>query len=126
MRKDLPWLREIGNAYLARLFPDAPAAVAGNDAASAHEDAPAPDCDTAPACCEAAGLGGEVEGTAGGGEPAAAQDPNKFCWRCKTPEPAVELRVCKGCNRVRFHKIFLSHKKLILLLNKAMFAGALL
>ena len=31
---------------------------------------------------------------------ARGYDPEKICWLCLKPEHAVELRVCRGCNRV--------------------------
>ena len=48
----------------------------------------------------AAGSGGG--GGGGGGDPAVATDPKKYCWNCKTSDHAAKLRVCSGCNRVRY------------------------
>ena len=54
---------------------------------------------------EDAGTGPEVDDAAGtgDGEPSVAKDPTKYCWNCKTQDnAAAKLRVCSGCNRVRY------------------------
>ena len=39
----------------------------------------------------------------GGGDPAVARDPKKYCWNCKTSDSAaVKLSVCSGCKRGRY------------------------
>ena len=65
---------------------------------------------------EDAGADPEVDAAAGGGrggDPAVARDPKKYCWNCKTSDSAaVKLRVCSGCNRVRYFLLdekFTSH-----------------
>ena len=37
-----------------------------------------------------------------------SEDPKKSCWLCHSHEHAVELRVCRGCNKVRLFSAFLS------------------
>ena len=54
------------------------------------------DAGAAPEVDSAAGGGG------GGGDPAVARDLKKYCWNCKTSDHAAKLRVCSGCNRVRY------------------------
>ena len=59
---------------------------------------------------EAAGVVDEdvVDGAVGGVDQASAakEKPKKFCWNCKTPDHAVELRKCSACRRVRHTSFF--------------------
>ena len=91
---DHPCFREMGNAHLVELVEEA-----------RRSRTPATQQAVAGAVDEDAGAEPANDGAAGGGggDPAVARDPKKYCWNCKTCEHhvAVKLRLCSGCNRVR-------------------------
>ena len=41
------------------------------------------------------------------GASAEREDIKEGCWLCHTPEHALELRVCIGCNKVRLFTAFI-------------------
>ena len=45
---------------------------------------------------------GEAHGEAVDG--AVVTKKESCCWNCNTPDQALEMMKCKGCNRVRFFK----------------------
>ena len=105
LSKDHPCFRKVGNAHLLKLVEEA-----RKSRTAATQQAVAVDGD-------AGGAAG------GGGDPPVAKDPKKFCWNCKSPDYAeVNLRVCRGCNRVRYSLLdimFASHPRTLACLLKS-------